>query len=210
MNTPGLERWTKLWQAAGACGDPLPWYARLAAAYSQPHRHYHTFGHIAECLGEFDTARDLARQPSAVELAIWFHDAVYDPRAPDNEEQSAALLRQCLSEAGVSDSLSEVASRLVLATKNHDAGVDVDAPVLVDVDLSILGQPAARFQEYEAQIHREYAWVPETTFAVRRAEILEGFLARARVYTTDRFYEEYERQARNNIRQSLGVLRSHG
>lgn len=61
--------------------------------YSEPHRHYHNFHHIADSLAEFDRARHLAREPLAVELAIWFHDTVYDTRAGNNEEQSAELGR---------------------------------------------------------------------------------------------------------------------
>src|SRR5215471_11669866 len=101
MNWPGEDRWQKLWQAAGAAGDASAWYQRLTHAYAEPQRHYHNQQHIAECLAEFDAARQLAKQPDAVELALWFHDAVYDPRAPDNEERSAALARECLQYSGV-------------------------------------------------------------------------------------------------------------
>ena len=96
MNWPTQHRWTALWPRAGA-SIPAGWYERLTAAYAEPHRHYHNQQHIAECLAEFDQARHLALQPEAVELALWFHDAVYDPKAGDNEEQSAALAQRCLT-----------------------------------------------------------------------------------------------------------------
>jgi predicted metal-dependent HD superfamily phosphohydrolase len=72
------ERWTKLWREMAAPGKPLPIHHELEALYSQPHRHYHNLRHVAECLAEFDLARELARQSIAAELAIWFHDADYD------------------------------------------------------------------------------------------------------------------------------------
>src|SRR5687767_3464338 len=100
------ERWDTLWQSAHATVSP-GWYEKLTAAYAEPHRHYHNQQHIAECLAEFDQARHLARDPVAVELALWFHDAVYDPKAADNEEQSAALAKRCLSEAGANPALTE-------------------------------------------------------------------------------------------------------
>ena len=95
------ERWLRLWQAIGASGDASTWYETLTRAYAELHRHYHNQQHIADCLAEFDAVRLLAKQPYAVELALWFHDAVYDPKAADNEEQSAALARCCLQSAGL-------------------------------------------------------------------------------------------------------------
>jgi predicted metal-dependent HD superfamily phosphohydrolase len=180
MSVPGQERWNALWRMVGARAEPSLWYGQLMDRYSQPHRHYHTARHIADCLAEFDPARSLAQNPVVVELAIWFHDAIYDPRAADNEEQSASLAAQCLSamevpgndRAGLTDSVAH----LVLATKHHDGSLQPDAPLVVDIDLSILGQPPARFMEYDTQIRMEYAWVPEKIFCEKRAEILERFL----------------------------------
>ena len=176
MNWPGRAKWTALWSKAGASGDPSPWYDRLAAAYSEPHRHYHNQQHIAECLGEFDHARHLAQQQDAVEFAIWFHDVVYEPKAGDNEERSAELAVSCLAEAKLSQTLVEDVRKLVIATKHHEGGPGSDEAVIVDVDLSILGQGEKRFAEYEEQIRQEYGWVPAAIFASKRAEILESFL----------------------------------
>jgi len=118
---------------------------------------------LRECLREFDAARALAYQPAAVEMAIWFHDAIYDPRAADNEERSAELARLYLAEARVSVAFQDSVARLVLATKQHDGSLDPDAPLMVDIDLSIFGQPAERFWQYEEQIRGEYEWVARHT-----------------------------------------------
>jgi predicted metal-dependent HD superfamily phosphohydrolase len=162
--------------------------------------------HIEDCLGEFDRAKQLATDPAAVELAIWFHDAVYDPRAADNEERSAELAKDWLSDAQASDALTDSVGRLVLATKNHDASLHADAPLLVDVDLSILGKPPEQFWEYERHIRAEYAWVEKTVFAAKRVEILHRFLARQRIYQTELFFQRMEAQARANLRASVQRL----
>lgn len=177
------------------------------ALYSEPHRHYHNLRHISDCLMEFDRLAALAREPLAVELAIWFHDAVYDPRAADNEARSAQLAREWLREAVAGPALVESVSQLVLATKAHGGTLHADAPLLVDIDLSILGQSPGRFWEYEKQIRREYDWVPAAIFCRKRAEILEGFLERERIYLTDVVFQEREALARDNLRTSVGRLR---
>ena len=200
------ERWDALWRSAGV-QPPTGWYERLTAAYAEAQRHYHTQQHIAECLAEFDQARHLATEPIAVELALWFHDAVYNPRASDNEEQSAALARRCLSEAGIRSKLSEAVSKLIMATKHNSSPGDADAALIVDVDLSILGQPEARFAQYEEQIRREYAWVPKPIFKSKRAEILRRFLAREHIYATELFRGKYEPQARRNLEASIAKRR---
>lgn len=205
---PGIpERWIGLWRKIGAITEPASAYQELVSLYSEPHRHYHNLRHISDCLAEFDALRAQARQPAAVELAIWFHDAIYDPRASDNEERSAELAKRRIAEAGCSEETIVSVVALIMATKTHDSKLSVDAPLLVDVDLSILGKSMERFHEYETQIREEYSWVPELTFAVKRAEILERFLARPRIYSTELVFNKYEHQARENLRASLRRLK---
>jgi predicted metal-dependent HD superfamily phosphohydrolase len=206
MNWAGQDRWLRLWQAAGATGDGALWYEKLTQAYAEPPRHYHNQQHIAECLAEFDSARHLAQQPTAVELALWFHDAVYEPKASDNEEQSAAMARSFLETARASGLAASVGS-LIMATKTHSTEAGPDAALVVDVDLSIFGQGEQRFAEYEKQIREEYRSVPKLIFNFKRAEILESFLARSRIYATDFFAAKYEQQARRNLERSIRRLR---
>lgn len=206
MNWPGQERWLRLWEASGIGGDAAPWFEKLTQAYAEPQRLYHNQQHIAECLAEFDGAKQLAQDPAAVELALWFHDAVYDPRAGDNEERSAAMAMSCLESGGQSKLAATVGS-LVMATKTHSTEAGPDAGLLVDVDLGILGQSEQRFYEYEAQIREEYHWVPRLVFQPRRAEILQRFLDRKRIYATDLFAAKYEEAARRNLENSIQRLK---
>ncbi len=207
MNALSAERWSRLWIVAARKAAPPGLFDGLLARYAEPHRHYHNQQHIAECLLEFDREKERAAETDAVELAIWFHDAGYDPRATDNEERSAELAVVSLQAADAPEVLVSSVRMLVLATKTHDGALHPDAPLLVDVDLSILGQPPERFWEYEASIRAEYAWVDQGIFATKRAEILERFLARTRLYHTESFFARYETQARSNLRASVDRLR---
>jgi predicted metal-dependent HD superfamily phosphohydrolase len=209
MNLQAKARWLKFWQALPAGRDPEPYFAQLAACYAEPHRAYHNLAHIMDCLCEFDSSKDLAHDAPAVEMALWFHDVVYDPRAKDNEERSAGLALKVADEAGVSASFKESVKALILSTKKHDDSLHRDAAVMADIDLGILGRAPDRFDEYENQIRQEYEWGPAAAFAAGRSAILEAFLARRSIYGTGFFRNKYERQARENLERSIGKLRGH-
>jgi len=204
-----LEReWSDLWKRRSAQGNPLTVLQDLVARYSEPHRGYHTLAHILDCLREFQTVRQHASEPDAIELALWFHDAVYNPRASDNEEQSARLAEKVLGEAKVAGDFIHRVRDLILATRHQAAPESTDAKLLVDVDLAVLGQSAGRFDEYEAGVLKEYRWVPRAIFASKRAAILKSFLDRPAIYTTPWFQQKYEQSARANLERSVRQLSS--
>ena len=203
------RRWRAFWTRSGARGDPGTVFVELDRRYREPHRHYHTWEHIEECLQLLEWARHLADDPAAVEMALWFHDAVYDPRGGDNEERSARLARESAAAMGLREQLAERIGELILVTRvgapEPDRGSS-DALVVGDVDLAILGRSPRRYRRYEAAIRREYAWVPVEEFRRRRAAILQGLLARPRLYATDLFRSRFEARARANLHGSLRRL----
>ena len=176
---------------------------RLLAAYAEPHRRYHSLQHLDECLASFEQVRHLAAQPAEVDMAIWFHDAVYDLQGKDNEARSADWARDALTAAGVAPAKAERVRQLVMATCHSALPVSVDEQWLVDVDLAILGAPAPRFAQYELQIRQEYAFVPEVLFRSKRREILSGFLARPHIYNTPHFRVALEHRARSNLDKAV-------
>ena len=202
-----LASWQRLWGELGARQVNGGLMNQLVAAYSERQRHYHTLQHLRECLAHFDAAAGLARRPPEVELALWFHDAVYDPQRSDNEERSADWARDSVLAAGCAEDVAQRVQALVLATREHVAPADdPDAALLLDADLAILGAAPARFDEYERQIRAEYAHVPEPDFRSRRHRILSGFLARPRLYLTDVFHAALDQRARDNLTRSLARL----
>jgi predicted metal-dependent HD superfamily phosphohydrolase len=199
--------WRRAWQGAGGAPD-AELFERLFAAWSEPQRHYHTLQHLGECIAELEPALALAEHAGEVELALWFHDAVYDVARHDNEQRSAEWLRDAARSAGIVPPAVERLHALVMATRHDALPATRDAMLLVDVDLSILGAPPARFDEYERQVRAEYAWVPEPVFRERRKAVLEGLLARPRLYATERFHTRLEDAARANLRRSISQLSS--
>lgn len=166
-------RWDDAWNALGVPA-PTGLLAALEARYAEPHRAYHTAQHIDECFAVLEPAASLAHHLAELQLALWFHDAIYDPRAQDNEEQSARWAGEALVAAGAGRETAERVEALVLATRHTAPPQGSDAQLLVDVDLSILGAAEARFAEYESQIRQEYGWVPDETFRDRRTRVLRS------------------------------------
>ena len=191
------------WCAIGAKSSGLKLYKALVGAYSESHRKYHSIQHLTECLQAFDSARRLAKRPAEVELALWFHDAIYDVKRSDNEEQSANWARRELEIAAVPTSSIERVFDLVMVTKHTGVPEPGDQQLLVDIDLSILGAPPERFAEYEQQIRAEYSFVPRFIFRSKRRAILNSFLNRQRIYATDHFYSELEQRARQNLARAI-------
>ncbi len=178
----------------------------LVARYAEPHRKYHTLRHLDECLAVFAGYRTLAEHPAEVEVALWFHDAIYDTRSDRNEAESAALAAATVRDAGPSAECAHRIEGLVMATRHDAIPTGSDAKVLVDVDLSILAAAPERFDEYERQVRAEYAWVPDFLFRRERRKILRGFLARPAIFSTLEFRARYEARALANIRRSLEAL----
>lgn len=200
------ERWTTDWQDLGTPPPAVTLRDALLQRYAEPHRAYHTARHLEECFTQLERSRDLAEHSGEVAIAVWFHDAVYDTHASDNEIRSAALAVDAVARAGGGRELADRVGQLVLATRHDAEPAPGDATLLVDIDLAILGAIEARFDEYERQIRLEYVWVPEQVYRARRAEILRGFLARPRIYGTARFRGWYEAPARANLERSIARL----
>jgi len=207
-SNPGLLQmsWARCWPALGAAGDGAAVMQRLLTAWAEPQRKYHTLQHLGECLSLFERYRPQAERPAEVEMALWFHDAVYDVQGKDNEARSAAWAQADLQAAGVAAPAVERIVGHIMATCHAALPAGVDQQLLVDIDLSILGAPRTRFLEYEEQVRAEYAWVPGFLFRRKRREILREFLARQPIYNTSPVREELESQARDNLACSIAAL----
>lgn len=197
--------WARAWQGVGAGGDGEPVHAALVASYAEPQRKYHSLQHLTECLEWFERVRELPQHAAEVELALWFHDAVYDVKGSGNEPRSADWAATELVKVGVAQDVIGRVSALILATRHTAVPTEPDQQVLVDIDLAILGAAEPRFAEYGQQIRDEYAFVPEELFDQRRRALLGSFLDRPRIYSTSYFHALLEERARANLRRALGA-----
>ncbi|MEV0458385.1 HD domain-containing protein [Catellatospora methionotrophica] len=169
----------------------------LISRWSEPQRFYHTGEHLAACL-------DLVGDEPVVALAVWGHDAVYDPTAAYNEERSAVLTGELLAECQVPAPVIEEVLRLVRLTAGHAVVPgDRNGALLADADLAILAAPWPDYVRYVAAVRAEYAHVPDELWRVGRATVLRSLLELPSLYHRT---PELESTARANLHRELASL----
>lgn len=197
--------------ARGDRGDLAGAGAALLGRWSEPHRGYHDLTHLTEVLERIDLLAEEAGSADVVRLAAWFHDAVYDPRAGDNEERSASLALETLARLGVPAAGAQEVARLVRVTTTHDVRPgDTDAAVLCDADLAVLASSGGRYRTYLQGIRSEYGHLTDATFAQGRAAVLQRLLDRERLFGTAYGQRVWEVPARAQITAELYRLRGDG
>ncbi|HYW56051.1 MAG TPA: hypothetical protein VE934_03775 [Polaromonas sp.] len=202
-----LVRWTELGARLGCAGHR--WNRegkRLLQNWARWPRRYHNTPHLHACLRHFSQVRDDLASPNAVELALWFHDAIYWPWLARNEEKSALWALTFLAEMGFDETLRKTVNSHILDTRHHAVPGSGDAQWVVDIDLAILGQSESVYRQFERDVRSEYRWVRWSRYVQGRSAVLQSFMDRPRIYNTPWFYERYEAVARTNLQAALVAL----
>ena len=195
------DRFSALWQrnlssVSGADSEAV--FKLLSNNYRDPIRYYHDGQHINDCLGWLDRYRDQVGDPDAVELAIWFHDVVYEPGAKDNEQLSADQF-MAKTDGVFDDTLRDTVYLHIMATVHDGAEiVHADTKYMLDIDLSGFGRPWAEFIQDSDNLRLELKDWPDDVFYQRQAVFQDKLFGQPRFFKSDYFYDNYEAQARKN------------
>lgn len=198
--------WKNFCEAIGADKEnSLDTFRKLDEHYSDPSRHYHTWGHISDCLNRLDEIRPYTIFPVLTEGAIFFHDVIYDSKRKDCEIASGEFAGACLTNMGVESSylLKSIPLFIEASTHRYKAKPLTEMNLFLDIDLASLGYSLKTFQHNTQQIRKEYSWVPTDRFTYERKIVLDSFLNRPSIYYTDFFRNKYESQARSNLSQPI-------
>ena len=180
--------------------------AELQAGYGETGRHYHTDRHIVSLL---DRAVGLDfRDGEIAQLAIFFHDLVYDPLRNDNERRSAEVMTQRLSDH-VSANKLDKATAIIEATASHQPTGDADTDLVLDLDMGILGQPWPIYETYARGVMAEYLpYTGEAAWRQGRVSLfIDPTLARGKIFITDHF-KPFDDRAMENLRREKAWLSS--
>ena len=184
----------------------------LLRRWSEPHRSHHTLAHLRDTLRAADlllvSDGGADADADAVRYAVWFHDAVYEGRPGEDEEQSALLAERMLGRMGVAPTLIGEVARLVRLTTDHHAEAgDHEGAVLCDADLSVLGSEPEGYLTYAAAVREEYRHVPDHLFRVGRIRVLKSLLDAPRLFRTEPGRRWWEARARANVSAEVERLR---
>lgn len=203
-----LEHWLCLCEIAQSkITRPSYLYYKICTHYREPHRRYHNLAHIGEMLANAIDCRRSATNWVALELAIVFHDVIYDPRHEDNERQSTQFAKTHLEELGIEDTLIIETATLIMATAHEQTSNDVDAQLITDLDLLGFSKSYEEFIAQGERIRQEFSHVPEKQFRAGQIKILQGFLDRPRIYSSPMF-EGREAVARANLTRAINNLQA--
>ena len=188
-------------------------YRQLATAYEASGRHYHSLTHIRKLLETAEQHKALLHDPEVVQLAIWFHDVVYNPMRDDNEARSAVQAQEFLAKTTLPIERRQRVSFLIERTKDHtqpQPATDSDLLYFLDADLQILGSPEADYWQYARQVRQEYRLVPDFMYRRGRRKVLEKMLGTAQLYQTENFRSRLEASARRNLQAELHAWEKDG
>lgn len=174
----------------------------LDLLYSEPHRHYHTMSHIA-IMFSLATAHGL-KLSVPQQLAIFYHDAIYNPTRKDNEEQSNSLFLRHHSGTLLPQYTNRVSS-IILDTKTHIASCHESFDVL-DLDLAGLGFDFDTYMYASEQIRQEYIHLPEDTWIANRKLFLKSMLDKDNLFHTHWGKDFYQIKAMRNMEKELNLL----
>ena len=204
----------------GRSPESLRWFERVVALHRAADRHYHGVRHVQWVVRRVGTLHEQSVTDSSVRQAVdlaaviaaaFFHDAIYDATAGDNERRSADLAGRSLSEIGWPVDRRELVANMIMATTTHDTATsDIGTAVLIAADLSVLAADPAAYSEYSSNVRKEYRHVSDTDWTRGRSTVLRGFLERGRVYPEVLALDDWERQARANITAELAALNRGG
>jgi len=179
-------------------------WLEIQEAYTQKGRFYHSLRHLFfmfQALGEAELVWS-----ATLSQAVLYHDFVYNPLRKDNEKKSAEYAVKVLGKQLKEGEAAQLEA-WILATKDHCPRTEyLHEHLLLDADLAVLGATPEIYRSYCKEVRQEYRLVPELLYKRGRRKVLLHFLNFEHLYHTPFFRENYEKQARLNLKNELAGL----
>jgi len=200
------QNWITLMNTFGFANN-IQEFHKIDGFYKESHRKYHNTNHIMDCLEKCDY-NEATKNNYELHLAIWYHDVIYKPFKKDNELMSAKMAELFLKKQNSKSRLIKRVKDLIMVTLHNQDPQNETEAYMMDIDISILGSDKSSYLKYTKQIRKEYRLVPWFLYKKKRIDVLEMFLTKPKLYFTEYFHDNLEKQARSNIIEEIELLRS--
>jgi len=175
-------------------------FSNIIKHYTESSRYYHNQTHILKMLDFSFLYIDKIQDADTLQLAIFYHDIIYNSLNKNNETESAALAVEQLSKTNFPKEKIKLVEQFIVSTQKHFPIIEhLDLHYFLDFDLAILGTERSIYIDYAEKIRKEYKWVPTFLYNKNRKKVLQHFLEREHIYFTEIFSNLYEENARKNL-----------
>lgn len=182
------------------------YWKQIADRYQENGRHYHTLAHLEHIYESLLPVQRRIQDWTIIIFSIAYHDVIYNPQRPDNEEKSAQYAQVRMSHIGLEPERVRRCEEHILSTRRHEQSHDNDTNFFIDADLSILGSPADRYNAYAKNIRKEYEPYPDSVYIPGRKKVIQHFLQMRNIFKTAYFIDKFENVARRNLQNELSHL----
>lgn len=174
--------------------------------YSSKKRFYHTTEHLKNIFDQLSEVKKEITNWESILFSLFYHDLIYNITKSDNEEKSADIAVERMSQFAVPIKIVDECKQHIVATKSHFISGNNDTNYFTDADLSILGSPREEYNLYHQNVRREYSIYPDLLYKQGRKKVLKSFFEMERIYKTEYFYNKFEKLARSNIQFELNNI----
>jgi len=181
-------------------------WSEIKQQHSAASRHYHSLNHLQDLHEQLLAVKPIIQRWDIILFTLFYHDIVYHSTKSNNEEKSAEVAQKRMKEMGVAHEDIQTCYHQILATKSHQISDNPDTNLFTDADLSILGRDWGVYDAYCQNVRKEYSIYPKIIYKQGRKKVVKHFLGMERIYKTEFFYNQYEGQARDNLKREMELL----
>lgn len=179
---------------------------QIVKKHNKKNRYYHNLSHLENVYNNLLAVKEMISDWDMILFSLFYHDYIYNVLKKNNEEQSAKKAKEVLQSLKIKFNRIALCTDIIIATKGHQISEINDVNYFTDADLSILGSSWDDYEIYYKQVRKEYKYYPDFMYNKGRIEVLKHFIKMPHIYKTDYFFDNFEKQAKENLQKEIAIL----
>ena len=182
-------------------------FQKISKAYTKE-RYYHTLRHVFYMLDNIKDFDLNNKEQAKLELAIWFHDYIYNAQNTHNEVLSTFHFIGYAEAIGIRKKDIIEIRNLILDTKHEINPKTKLGKIICDLDLREFVSERQPLNTEE--VRKEYSHISDEEFYKGRTEFLKSMLKKTHIYHTTLYREIFEKKAKQNLITELNNINKNG